>query len=72
MPTKTQIALAKAIDWAGCQADLARELDVTPQAVNNWWVRKKIPWYRAVQIEEVTGGLVTREELCPEKYTEGA
>ncbi len=60
-------ALRKAISILGTQADLARLLDVTPQAVTHWLNgARPIAPLKAVAIEELTKGQVTRLELRPD------
>jgi DNA-binding transcriptional regulator YiaG len=46
------------------QASLARELDVTTQAVNNWLRRGVIPIDQVVALEKLIG--VDRRKLCPD------
>jgi DNA-binding transcriptional regulator YdaS (Cro superfamily) len=58
-----QEALKAAIAQAGTEAEFARKLGVTPQAVNQWEVA---PPLRALQIERETG--ISRHDLCPELY----
>lgn len=57
---------------------LARRLDVSPQAVNKWFLKKEIPvrsrnkhgervnW--VLEIERVLNGAVTRYEMAPDIY----
>jgi DNA-binding transcriptional regulator YdaS (Cro superfamily) len=57
--------LRKAIKSARhTQASIARELDVTTQAVNNWIRRDTVPPERAAELEKLLG--VDRRKLCPE------
>ena len=49
-------------------AHLARLVGVTPQAINEWKSGKRpVPLDRCVDIERATGGVVTCEELRPDK-----
>jgi len=51
----------------GGQAALARELKITPQAVNQWVTgRRPVPARLALRIEELTG--VTRHDLRPDVF----
>lgn len=51
----------------GGQAALARELKITPQAVNQWVTgRRPVPARLALRIEELTG--VTRHDLRPDIF----
>lgn len=63
MAEQTDAGLQKAIDHFGTQADLARALDLTPQAVNGW---KKVPFYHVLTLERLTG--IPRQELRPDVY----
>jgi len=64
--------LKKAIDAAGNQTILARKLGFKrPGAVNNWLNRnKRVPAERVLAVEAATG--VSRHELRPDLYPEGA
>jgi len=59
-------AISKAIDTYGLQG-LADRCGVTYQAVLKWQ-RGKVPAERAVQLEEVTDGLINRSELRPDLW----
>jgi DNA-binding transcriptional regulator YdaS (Cro superfamily) len=63
-------AIASVIDrFPGRQADLARQLGVSPQAVNQWVKgRRPVPVRLALVIERVTG--VSRHELRPDVFGE--
>ncbi|ALA26587.1 hypothetical protein AVI51_16965 (plasmid) [Piscirickettsia salmonis] len=66
---KSLPAIEKAIRLAGGISTLANELSVTNTTIYNW--RKKpesIPPERAKQIEDFSGGLVTRTELRPDLF----
>ena len=65
----TNPALQKACAAAGgnCE-DLARLLGVTPSAVSQWKIKQRVPLRRALQIEALTGGRVTKEELRPDVF----
>jgi len=59
-------SLEKARQAAGGKsADLARLLGLTESAVSQW---KTVPVKRAIEIEEKTGGKVTRYELRPDFF----
>lgn len=60
-------ALQKAVDLSGgTLAGLARLIGTTPQAINNWKMRRRIPPAKAARIEAHLGGRVKKEALCPE------
>lgn len=59
-------ALDAACRQIGTQADLARRLGVTPQAVAQWRSDDRIPVERCIQIEELTAGKVLCEQLRPD------
>jgi DNA-binding transcriptional regulator YdaS (Cro superfamily) len=64
-----EAALQKAVEICGGEAELARRIGITVQAVNQW---KVAPPRRVLQIEEATGGQVTKEQLCPDMYPQQA
>ena len=57
--------LKKAIFIVGGVPAMARELEITPQAVRQW---KRSPVLRASQIEEITSGRVSRYALRPDVF----
>ena len=66
----TAAAIDKACKAAGSQSALARLLQVTPQAVQNWCATGKVPAERVIQIEAASG--VPRHELRPDLYPSDA
>lgn len=58
--------LEKAIDTFGSQSELAKQIGVAPQVVNNWLRRKNVPAEHCPSIEKATGGAVRCEELRPD------
>lgn len=52
----------KAVAWAGSQADLARALGVSRQAVD-WYKNHGIPIARAIQIQGLSANKVKAHEL---------
>ena len=58
-------ALMRAILAAGGVTALARALDLTVQAVSQW---HDCPAERAIAVETVVGGEVTRYELVPSVF----
>lgn len=48
------------------KADLARALGTTPQTVQGWFKRGRISATMAIIAEQVTEGLITKEELRPD------
>lgn len=62
-------ALKQAIAEAGGQTALARLLNVDQAHVWYWLHKaKRIPVERAIQIEQATGGKVTRHDLRPDIF----
>lgn len=61
-------ALNQAIKLAGSQTSLARMLNVKPQTVQHWSKIGIVPPVRAVQIESVLEGRVTRSMLRPDLF----
>lgn len=57
--------LGRVIAIVGSQSELARLLNITPQAINGWR-NKKIPPCRVLMIEQISG--VSRHELRPDVY----
>lgn len=59
--------LAKAIEYAGGQARLAKYLGVAShQVVHNWVQRGRISATCAKKVEELTGGKIKKEQLRPD------
>jgi len=57
----------KLLTYFGRKADIARALDVSPQVVNGWFARgMPVKW--AVQVERLTRGEVTRQDLRPDIF----
>lgn len=67
---KKNPGIAKAVElFDNNQSALARRLGVQQSLVNYWLYSKKdVPPKRAVQIEAVTNGQVTRKELRPDLF----
>lgn len=42
--------------YFGSQANLAAELGISPNTVNNWFARNRIPWQRQLEIEQLSAG----------------
>lgn len=61
--------LLRLVEFAGSQSRLARELDVSPQVVQNWIKRGRISATCAIDVERVTKGRFTKEELRPDVQT---
>ncbi|WP_299948837.1 Cro/CI family transcriptional regulator [uncultured Microbulbifer sp.] len=60
-------AIAEAANYFGSQGALARQLGVSPMAVSNW-KRRWVPVERAIQIERLTSGEVSKEQLRPDVF----
>jgi len=59
-------ALRQAIKLSGGQGALARAINSSPQAINNWLARGKVPAQHCPSIELATFGAVTCEDLRPD------
>lgn len=59
-------SLTMAIEKAGSPTKLARICGVTPQAVNGWKLRGRIPADKCKAIEKATG--IKRKELRPDLF----
>lgn len=70
--TGTNPHIAKAIEIfkdKGGQAAFAKEVGVTQGMVSGWLHnRYQVTWERAIKIEEVTNGMVTRHDLRPDIF----
>lgn len=66
---KLNPGVQRAVEIFGSQTALARRIGVG-QNVISYWLReaKQVPPKRAVQLEAVTGGEVTRKELRPDLW----
>lgn len=58
--------IEKAVRIAGSQSALARMVDVTPQAVQQWVVSRRVSHKKVIEVERFTG--VPRQELRPDIY----
>ncbi|WP_429530463.1 transcriptional regulator [Pseudomonas frederiksbergensis] len=59
-------AVREASRLVGSQTELARSLDVRTPTVCQWCSGDRpVPPARAIQIESLTGGQVSRAHLCP-------
>lgn len=78
MPSTNPIA--KAVDLAGGQSAVARQFDISPQAVGAWCRTGVIPGGRVLALEALAAAgakklrrkPVTRHELHPKLYPLGA
>ncbi len=59
-------AIERAFDVLGSQHALAKRLKVSDEAVRKW--KRRVPAERVLEIEEATGGAITRHELRPDIY----
>lgn len=58
--------LQKLLTWAGSKARLADALNVSRQTVYYWEKRGRISATCAKEVEKITKGLFTKEELRPD------
>lgn len=56
--------------FGGSQSDLARKLGVSPQFVQKMVNKKPVPPKRAIQIEKLSNGALTRAEIRPDIFGE--
>lgn len=61
-------ALDRAIKMFGKQGVFASALGITSPSISEWR-KRKVPPARCAQIEHLTGGEVTKEELRPDLWT---
>lgn len=61
-----EYALKKAVEIAGGQTQLARQIGVSQPAVWNWLNKSPIPAEHVLPVEKATG--VSRHELRPDIY----
>ncbi len=61
-------ALREVCAICGSQAELARQLGVSPVSINRWLNWGRVPAKWVVTMERITGGEVSRERLCPELF----
>ena len=65
--------LGEYIEKNGGQTEIAQKLGVTQGLISQWLKGKtRVTPERAKQIELVTGGVVTRQELRPDSWDETA
>lgn len=60
--------LHKAIQLFGSQRRLALALNLSPMAVSHWMKTQQVPYDKAIRIEQITHGAVTRCELRPDLW----
>lgn len=58
--------IEKAVRLAGNQSSLARAVNVSPQAVQQWVESGRVSYKKVLEVEKVTG--VHRSELRPDLY----
>ena len=64
-------AVKLAAECVGSVAELSRLLNVSRMTIYNW-IKFGVPMDRVVEIESITGGKVTREQLLPELFKRAA
>jgi DNA-binding transcriptional regulator YdaS (Cro superfamily) len=65
---KQTLYLKKVIDLAGGQSALARSCGITQQTVWVWLKKGRVPAERVLQLERISGGVVSRHDLRPDIY----
>lgn len=68
MSAMTKTAIERVFEIVGSEAEVARRLKVSSEAVRKW--KKTLPPPRARQLEDLTGGAVTRYDLRPDIFGE--
>lgn len=58
--------LAQCIEWFGSAVRLADAVGVSKSAVSQWVKRGKISATAAIDVERVTSGEITKEQLRPD------
>ncbi|RCS56792.1 transcriptional regulator [Parvibium lacunae] len=57
------------LNFRGAQAQLAKDLGVSPVLIHQWAMEKRpVPIVRCLQIEQMTSGYVSRQELRPHDW----
>ncbi|AUR82040.1 DNA-binding domain protein [Vibrio phage 1.017.O._10N.286.55.C11] len=65
MTTQTKAAMDKLLsEYNHNRSELARELEVSPAAVQAWYEKGSIPARTALKIEHITNGRYKAVELC--------
>jgi DNA-binding transcriptional regulator YdaS (Cro superfamily) len=59
-------SIEKAVQAVGSQSALARAVNVTPQAVQQWVEAGRVSHKKVIEVERVSG--VPRQELRPDIY----
>lgn len=67
-------ALNRAIAFFGTKSEMAKQLGYGSgsMVIRQWEVRKSVPPQKAILIERLTDGAVTKAELCPEIFGDDA
>ncbi len=66
---KTEKIMNKIIKIVGNQRRIARALDVSPERICHWLNRdRSIPAEHVLDLEELTGGKVTRYQMRPDVF----
>ena len=60
--------MEKIIAYFGSKTKMAIALDCHYQSIQYWEKNDRIPVTRAIQIEKVTGGVITRQSLRPDIF----
>jgi DNA-binding transcriptional regulator YdaS (Cro superfamily) len=64
-------AIEQVIGLLGSQTAVAAQLEISPQAVNQWLLAGQVPVNRVLDIEVLVGEKVTRYQLRPDIYGDG-
>lgn len=62
----------RAADIAGGVSKLARSMNIARNSVYEWIAKGHVPADRAIPVERLVDGKVTRHELCPSIYPDEA
>ena len=61
----------RAVALVGGQSSMAKSIGVTQQAVQQWVANNRVPAARAMEVEKLCDGRITRYELRPDVFGPG-
>ena len=60
------------VQIVGNQSELARRLNIKPQAIQKWVTTGQVPVNRVLEVEKIVEGQITRYEIRPDIYPKDA